>query len=239
MSQRRVVRSLICVVSLSCLSGSVAQAQAPNLDSPVADAAHHKVVFENDQVRVVHYVIAPHDKTSLHYHPALVSVLLTDANAKATSQDGKTSEIHGKAGSAAWRGPTIHVVENVSDQPLEGILVEPKGTGNTAWKPPARDLVTLDPAHHKVEFENDLVRIERYWAETGMKSPMHDHPDHVQIALTDANTRATSIKGNVTEGHLKAGEARYRKAFSHAVENVGPRYEGLIVALKSGASGAR
>jgi beta-alanine degradation protein BauB len=234
----RAVEALICIVSLSGLARSPALAQ-PNLDSPIADAAHHKVEFENDQVRVVRYVIGPHDTTALHNHPPLVNILLTDANAKVTTPDGKTTEIHGKARTAAWRGPTVHVVENLADQRYEGILVEPKGAGNAAWVPPPRDAVKVDAAHHKVEFENDQVRIERYWFEKGEKAPMHDHPDNVQIVLTDANLRSTTPDGKVTDSHAKPGEVRYRKALSHAVENLGSRVEGLLVVLKSGTTTAK
>jgi quercetin dioxygenase-like cupin family protein len=236
MSSRRAVESLVSLVCLCCLAASPALAQSPNLDSPTADAAHHKVEFENDRVRVVRWSIAPHDKTALHNHPPLVSILLTDMNAKATSLDGKVTELHAKAGSAAWRGPVVHVVENVAEQPVAGILVEPKGPGNAAWVPPPKDDLKVDPQHHKVEFENDLVRVERYWLDKGEKAPMHDHPDVVQVALTDASTRATTPDGKVAEGHLKAGQVNYRQAISHAVENIGPRYEGLLIVLKGGGA---
>lgn len=229
---RRAVAALIPVVSLSLLAPSPILAQPADLDSPTADAAHHKVEFENERVRVVRWSLAPHEKTALHQHPALVSVLLTDMNAKATAPDGKTSEIHAKAGSAAWRGPVTHVVENVADQPVAGILVEPKGPGHAGWAPPPRDAVKLDPQHHKVEFENDQVRVERYGYGPGDKAPMHDHAENVQIALTDSSARLTTPDGKATESHLAAGQVRYRKALSHALENTGPRFEGLLVTLK-------
>jgi quercetin dioxygenase-like cupin family protein len=216
---------------------AAAAAQTKDLDAAKADAAHHKIELENDRVRVVRYVIPPHEKTALHEHPSLVNVLLTDAEARSTTPDGKTSEVHGKAGTAAWRGPSAHVYENVSDKPIEGILVEPKGKGDPGWKPPARDDLKVDPAHHKVEFENDQVRVERYWYERGEKGPMHDHAANVQIALTDANPRITSGDGKVTEAHLKRGEVRFRDALSHAVENAGDRFEGILVVLKSAPPG--
>jgi len=224
---------------LALLAAAPGQGRSEDLDSPKADAAHHKVELENDQVRVVRYVIRPHDKTALHNHPALVNILLTDANAKATSPDGKTTELHGKAGSAAWRSPTVHVVENVADQPLEGILVEPKGTGNPAWVAPARDSTKVDAAHHKVEFENDQVRIERYWSAKGEKSPMHDHPDVVQVALTDADSRSTTPDGKTTEVHRKARQVSYRPAVTHVVENTGERFEGILVALKGAKAASK
>jgi hypothetical protein len=71
--------------------------------------------------------------------------------------DGKTTEIHGKAGAAAWRGPTTHVVENISDKPIEGILVKPKKP-SSALPAGASDVVAADPKHSKVEFENEQVR---------------------------------------------------------------------------------
>jgi quercetin dioxygenase-like cupin family protein len=99
--------------------------------------------------------------------------------------------------------------------------------------------VKLDPAHHKVEFENDQVRIERYSAAKGEKTPMHDHPANVQISLTSADTRATTPDGKSSEAHAKAGQVRYREALSHQVENLGDRFEGLLVVLKSAAPASR
>jgi beta-alanine degradation protein BauB len=95
-------------------------------DAVVADAKYHKVEFENDQVRVVRYTIPPGAKTAMHEHPTNVQIMLTDHNVKVTTPDGKTTEAHGKAGTSAWRTPTKHLVENIGDKPIEGILVEPK-----------------------------------------------------------------------------------------------------------------
>jgi quercetin dioxygenase-like cupin family protein len=221
-----------CVAAL-CLGSAPAWAQSQNLDSPVADAAHHKVEFENEYVRVVRYVIGPHDKTALHDHPNLVNVLLTDLDAKVTAPDGKVSELHGKAGAAAWRGPTVHLVENLADRPIVGILVEPKKPGPAGWTAPPQDAAKLDPEHHKVEVDNEWVRVERYQAPKGAKLPMHSHPTGVQIALTGSHVRYTMPDGKTKEAHTKAGEARYREALSHAVEDLGDGFSGLLIAVKA------
>ncbi|HET8733800.1 MAG TPA: hypothetical protein VFM45_08515, partial [Anaeromyxobacteraceae bacterium] len=219
----------VSLLGLAALGGRAEAAQ--DLDSPKADPAHHKVEFENDQVRVVRWRIPPHEKTALHDHPALVSVLLTDADLKLTGQDGKVTAVKAKAGTAGWRGPTVHVAENVGDRPVEGILVEPKGPGNPAWTPPPNDATRLTP-HDKVEFENDRVRIIRYVYGKGESSPMHDHPAGVQIPLTDSHARQTTPDGKTSELSGKAGTARYRPPLSHAITNLGERFEGLIVDLK-------
>ncbi len=218
------------VFTLAGFVCGVAQA-AQELDSPKADPAHHWVEFENDSVRVVRWTVPPHEKTALHDHPSLVNVLLTDADVRLATPEGKTSEFHGKAGAAAWRGPTVHTAENIADKPVEGILVEPKGAGNAAWTPPARDAVKLTP-HDRVEFENDQVRIIRYAYDRGERAPMHDHPAGVQILLTDVRAQQTTPDGKTVELSGKRGTVRYRPPLTHAIENRGERFEGILVDLK-------
>jgi quercetin dioxygenase-like cupin family protein len=212
--------------------GGAARA-AGDLDAPKADPKHHKVEFENEYVRIVRAVIPPHEKTALHDHPSLVSVILTDADLKITSQDGKVSETHAKAGSASWRGPTSppHVAENIGEKPYVQIIVEPKGPPNPAWKPPPRDVMKVSGAD-KVEFENEYVRIVRGTFHKGDRSAMHDHPAGVHIALEDGRVKSTSPDGKTTEVKSKAGEAKYRPAFSHAVETLDDGHTSLIIDLK-------
>jgi quercetin dioxygenase-like cupin family protein len=225
----------VVVLALISLAPGVVTAQ----DAVIADSAHHKVEFENAQVRVVRYTIPPHDKTAPHEHPNNLQVMLTDHNGRVTTADGKTTEVHGKAGQVAWRTATKHVVENIGDKPIEGILVEPRIAGATAGLIEESDPVKVDPQHNKIEFENDQVRVLRYHYGPHEKSPMHDHPDNVQVLLTDSNGRITTADGKVTEAQRKAGEAAWRTATKHTVENVGDQpYEGILVELKGkGQSG--
>lgn len=101
---------------------SVALAQDPVRTDP----KHYKVEFENDQVRVVRVHLGPHDKTPMHEHPAQVVVFLTDVHVKHAYPDGKTSDDQAKAGQVVWGKPTKHTGENLSDQPFELIMIEPK-----------------------------------------------------------------------------------------------------------------
>jgi beta-alanine degradation protein BauB len=224
-----IVTAMLCTITPS----SLAQ------DAVTADAGHHKVEFENDQVRVVRYSIAPHDKTAEHSHPNGVQIMLTDHNGRITTPDGKTTEVHGKAGTAVWRGPTTHIVENIGDKPIEGILVEPKNKGSAGPLVEAKDPAKLDPQHEKIEFENEQVRVLRYHFNPGDKAPMHDHPNNVQVALTDYDGRITTAEGKSTSSAGKAGEVHWRTATTHTVENVGSTpYEGILVELKGGGAAA-
>jgi len=229
------ITGLLAVLVLGCLASSPAVAQ--DLDAVKADASHHKVEFENDQVRVVRYVIPPRDKTVNHSHPAMVNIYLTDVNGKVTTPDGKVAEIHGKAGAAAWRNPTTHIVENTGDKSIEGILVEPKKP-SSSLPAGAKDVVAADPKHDKVEFENEQVRVIRYHFDAGEKSPMHGHPDNVQVFLTDTKAQVTTADGKTTATSGKAGQVEWRTATQHEVKNTSDKpYEGILVEMKGAPGG--
>ncbi len=119
-----VVAVALSVLMLCCL-GTPAVAQE-DLDAVKVDPAHHKVVFENAKIRVVRWVVSVGDKTAKHSHPANLNILLTDYDATVTTPDGQTTEVHFKAGETMWREAGIHEVENISQHPMEGIIVEPK-----------------------------------------------------------------------------------------------------------------
>ena len=95
-------------------------------DPVKVDPKHYKVEFENSQVRVLRINYGSHEKSVMHYHPAGQVVYVTEAHVKFTLPDGKTQESHGKAGETTWALAGKHLPENLSDKPLEGILVELK-----------------------------------------------------------------------------------------------------------------
>ena len=77
-------------------------------------------------MRVLRITYGPHEKSVMHDHPACVVVYITDAHVKFTLPGGRTEESHGKAGDTTWAPAGKHLPENLSDKPLEGILVELK-----------------------------------------------------------------------------------------------------------------
>jgi len=230
---RAFTKAYVLFVFVAVVGGSAEAGK--ELDAPKADPKHHRVEFENDWVRVIRFRIPPHEKTALHDHPSVVVLYLTDGDLKVTTPDGKVSEAHPKAGAAGWRGPIAHTVENIGAKPVEGIGVEPKGAGNAAWTPPTLDAVRVNP-HDKMEFENDQVRIIRVTVGKGESAPMHEHPAGVQILLTDLHVRVTTPDGKTTEASRKAGEVGYSPPRAHSVENVGERFEEVIVDLKGAPS---
>ena len=87
---------------------------ASKLDPVVVDAAHYKVVLENDQVRVLRIHYPPHEKSPEHEHILnRVALFLND------QANGKTDEFH-------LSGAVKHVEKNDSDAPYDRIAVEIK-----------------------------------------------------------------------------------------------------------------
>ncbi|HLF82914.1 MAG TPA: hypothetical protein VI837_01940 [Blastocatellia bacterium] len=109
------------------LKGGAAMSSAKVALDPVkVDPAHHKVVLENDRVRVLRVKFKAHDKTKQHEHPNGVAIYLTAAKAKFTLADGKTREGGGPRGGVTWAAAENHSVENTTAKPADIILVELK-----------------------------------------------------------------------------------------------------------------
>jgi quercetin dioxygenase-like cupin family protein len=116
------MRHLWWLPAIACLAASALPAQDPVKVAP----KQCKVEFENEQVRVLRWKVAPHEKTPMHEHPAMVSIALTSGNTRFTLADGKTRDIKAKAGQATWSAPEKHGSENLGGT-SELIQVELKG----------------------------------------------------------------------------------------------------------------
>jgi len=97
------------------------------LDPVKLDPKQYKVVFENDQVRVLHVKIGPGQTTPLHEHALnRVVTYLSDQKIRVTTPDGKSDVVERKAGEVGWAGPAKHKEENLNSAPFEVMVVELK-----------------------------------------------------------------------------------------------------------------
>ena len=84
----------------------------------------------------------------------------------------------------------------------------------------APDSVTADPAHYKVEFENDKVRVVRIHYGPKEKSVMHSHPDGVVVFLSDLDGQFTMPDGTTQPAKATAGTVAWSDAMAHNPENL-------------------
>lgn len=113
-------------VSAAVLALVMSVLPAAAQDAVKADPKHYKVVFENDQVRVLHITYGPHEKSVMHAHPANVAVFLTDGLVRFAMPDGKSQDVPVKAQTTQWDPGGTHLPENIGDKPFSVMLVELK-----------------------------------------------------------------------------------------------------------------
>lgn len=106
-------------------------------DAVKADPQHNQVVFENDEVRVLRFRIAPGEKTAMHSHPRNIVVHITGAKYVGTTADGKVTPVEVKAGDATWREGTTHAVENAGTEAAQNVIIEFKTKAPRAKAAPA------------------------------------------------------------------------------------------------------
>ena len=198
-----------------------AAAQDPVAASPRA----YTVEIDNQWVRVLRLKLGPHESSAVHEHTNTVAVALTDARVKVTNADGTTQDRGLQAGQVVFQpaGGPAHTEQNVSEQPLEVVVVELKPGAAGGSAPVSRDPVKLDPEHHPVLLENQRVRVIRTILEPYLKSPMHEHPHYVVVYLTELHTTMKMADGREVDNPRKPGDIAWRDALAHETENIGEK----------------
>ena len=100
----------------------------PDLDATVAAPRNHKILFENDEVRVLEVTVAPGAREPLHVH-RYPAVMYVDSSPHMIEhlQDGTSRDLGVRQPGAHWMPIAQgHAMENVGDVPLHAIRVELK-----------------------------------------------------------------------------------------------------------------
>jgi quercetin dioxygenase-like cupin family protein len=222
---------------LAFLVASLAAAPTAIAQDPVSvDPADVKVVFESEQIRVLHARYAPHQKIAIHSHPSRVVVYITDMHALVTSASGATEELRYRAGDSRWSEPVTHSVENLEDTPFEIVEIELKNAAGAAVLVPAPGSsataltepvpVDKEPHHHFV-FQNQYVRVLDVLFPVGETSLFHTHSnDNIGIPISGDKTQSQPTGGEWSDVQdVKPGAAGFRKArgqaYTHRVRSAG------------------
>ena len=148
-----------------CCSAAAAYAAGPTID--------------NEHVRVLTAVDQPHHKSALHRHEFNRVMIYIDAGELDVNyEDGRVDHQHWKVNDVAWSAAGgRHVSENVGAKDLRIVEVELKKAAppSKQVRSPKLDPLLIDPAHNKLIFENDQVRVFRSVREPGSEEKMHQH----------------------------------------------------------------
>ncbi len=95
-------------------------------DPVTSNPEHYRTIFENEHVRVLHYIDKPGERTTPHVHPNSVMVTLTDFHRRLSTAAGDR-DIELAANHVFWLPAQRHAGENIGTTPTHTVLIELKG----------------------------------------------------------------------------------------------------------------
>src|SRR5579871_1799068 len=80
--------------------------------------------FENDQIRIVHIFLAPHQKLPTQAHPRRIVVAVTPSNLRYSYPDGTSKTAVHNERDYYWSEPVTYGVENMGDSEVAEVDIE-------------------------------------------------------------------------------------------------------------------
>jgi len=191
-------------------------------DAVAAAPANHKVVLENDTVRVLEARVPLHSKELPHTHP-WPSVFFED-------QSGPHEQPWTKVNIRWSQGGPSKGFDD-SDRDRHNLLVELKDTDcrpAAAAELPATDAMKIHDPNMTVVLENPYVRVLSVRVPPGEKEPWHTHtwPAVVVYFRLPPSQRLTPNAAPVPRAELTAMQVTFDPNSQplHSVENLGKVY---------------
>ena len=100
---------------------------ASYIDPLKASPNNYKLLFENDQVRVLEMSLKAGEKDNQHSHPSETAYFIKGGKAKIHLPDGGAMEADLPDGHVMWHEAWTHTVENLGTSDILAIIVESKG----------------------------------------------------------------------------------------------------------------
>ena len=207
--------------ALCCMALSSANAVAQSA-VPVEQEPAHRLVLQNEQVRVFHVQLPAGAVSLWHVHTRDgISVRIGDATIQDEPVGGpaKTFELHrGAVSFGATPVAFTHRVNNIGTTPFDNVYIELLG------RPDARNGNVTAPAPRRpAEFENERVRVVRRVLAPGEASEMHAHPaSTVAVVVTPGTLQVTQGDGAMRTLEPQAGAVQWvASGTTHSLRNTG------------------
>jgi len=129
MNQSNRARRKLILAGLGGLATQLDIASANAQDPTKVMPRAYRLAFENDKLRVLEFTGRPGMGIcgeGMHSHPAHLTVVLSDWQARATTPDGTTRARERKLGDVFWSEAETHKVENIGKSSSRVLIVELK-----------------------------------------------------------------------------------------------------------------
>src|SRR5438552_10756698 len=212
------------------LSAAFGQIKPDATDAVIAASHNHKVVLENDAVRILEATVPLHSAEVPHTH-FWPSVFFEQTSPK--DQPWKTLNIRWSEGGPAKGLPD-------SDHDRHNLMIEIKNVDCQPAPPqelPSTDAVKIHDPNITVVLENSYVRVLSVRVPAGAKEPWHTHtwPAVVVYFNLPPSQRLSPDGKKTPKAELKQLELRYESDPQplHSVENLGKVvYQAYRIELK-------
>jgi quercetin dioxygenase-like cupin family protein len=102
-----------------------------NTSSNIDDIAiiapqQHKVIFENDTIRMLGVTVKPGDKVGMHRNPENINYILSPGTLRLIEPDGTAVDIELSEGQVIPAPEGSHAVENIGNTEVRTICIELK-----------------------------------------------------------------------------------------------------------------
>ncbi len=216
-----------------------AAAQPLPPDAVAIDGDVHRVILENEHLRVFDARAERGMKSPMHSHPPMVLVNLGKSRHRLTTPDGKSSLIDLNPGQVLWRGePTAHSWELLTGE-LHAIGVEIKSAQGAGTAPaevarPTIDSTIADPDVHHVLFDNAHVRVFEGRTSHGRRSPMHSHPPSLLVTQDWIRLKLTLPDGKSSIFDFHPGQVMWLpEGGTHSWETIAGNGRVIVIEVKS------
>ncbi|MBD3385526.1 hypothetical protein GF407_11445 [candidate division KSB1 bacterium] len=231
---KRIHKIIISALVIFFVVGCGQQQQRTANDIVTEYPENAKVVFENDYVKAVEFMLEPGDKLPLHKGGKRVVYALSDYKVKWTEGD-ETSEKEWQKGDAHWHDAIEHAIENIGDTIASYMVVMRKDAllPETGEYDLSRDASQLDSEHSKIIFDNEHVRLIGVTLGSGESQPKHEGIYRLIYSLSDYKIEYTYNETNTVESQMEKGYVHWHAPDRHSVKNIGdPPAHYLIFAFK-------
>lgn len=127
-SQKNSGKTDMHTIMFELKGAQILQADKPQLeDDPLVVAGKtHKLLMENDRVRVLEFRLKPREETAYHRHRDGVFYILSGGNITETLADGKVNVVTLTKGDTRWTDAKSHKVKNTGSDEMRMLIVELK-----------------------------------------------------------------------------------------------------------------
>jgi quercetin dioxygenase-like cupin family protein len=198
---------------------------------------HHRLVLENEYVRVFSVEVPPHGATLMHRHwhdYIFVTLGASDVESdvagkqpvKLKLQDGETRFAPGNF---------EHIAKDLADTPFRNVTIEFLKDAKAKEKPPPkwneeRGVTAYEGGTRDILFVKDGARVSEVNLQPGAVVPKHHHlGPHLLVAVSDLDLQSNGQESGPASVQMKAGEVKWIAAgLTHSVTNAGKQKARLI-----------